>query len=159
MRCIVERFDTDPVARQPQPSVDTIPNCQGEHPPEPVEHLWSFFCIQSKEDLGIAPRPEPVTTQLQVGPQFDEIIDFPIVDHPIPAIRRRHRLVTGGTEIQDRQPPVPQAESSIGRDVDTRIIGPTVGHGVPHPDQQALIQATRSGIFEYAYDSAHTSTQ
>ena len=40
---------------------------------------------------------------------------------------------------------MPQAQSPIGGDIDTRIIGPTMGHGIPHPDQEARVQSARSG--------------
>lgn len=45
---------------------------------------------------------------LQLPPQFDVIINFPVISDPIAPLRTDHRLMAGFSQIDSRQPPVSQ---------------------------------------------------
>jgi hypothetical protein len=66
-----------------------------------MEHLGPFLSVEGEEDFGVAARSEPVTPDLQVGPKLHKIVNFAIVNDPIPSIRRRHGLPPRGAEIED----------------------------------------------------------
>jgi len=50
---------------------------------------------------------KPYPLALQILAQFAEIVDLPVEDDPVAAVRRDHGLVAQGGEIQDTQAPVP----------------------------------------------------
>ena len=43
---------------------------------------------------------------LEITPQFREIEHFSVVNNPISAVGRGHRLVAGGAQIQDTEPSI-----------------------------------------------------
>ena len=55
-----------------------------------------------------------MTEQLQLGPQFDEVIDLAIEDDEESAIGAAHRLPASLAQIENRQPAM--AENRLGVD-------------------------------------------
>ena len=60
--------------------------------------------------------PKLVTRSTQARPEFVGVVDLAVVDNHPTAIRRCHRLMAGGREIDHREPPMaePKPGAFIG---------------------------------------------
>ena len=59
---------------------------------------------------------------LELAPQLDEVVDLAVVGHPQPPVGSGHRLVAGGREVEDLQPPVAQrGRGPAGRGLALRL--------------------------------------
>ena len=87
--------------------------------------------------------------------QLAVIVDFAVEDDHVAPRRRDHRLVAGGREIDDRQPPVPERNPCLGIGPHALVVRPPVGDGVGHAPRNGLERGRRGLERQKASDAAH----
>src|ERR1700722_4743658 len=94
---------------------------------------------------------------LQFLAQFPKIIDFPIENQPMPAIRER--LIGSRIKIKNRQTPMPQSDARAGRVFRTDpypfAVRTAMGDAFRHSPQRMLADGTSMIERDYAGESAH----
>jgi len=142
---IEQRLDAEPVAGGHQSPVAPVPDREGEHAAKLRDRPGTLFREQTEQDLGVGLGVEWAG---EIPAQLAEVVDLPVVDHHVVAVL--HRLVTGGGEIEDRQPCV--AQMSVRRTPDPAVVRTSVVEGRGHPPD--LVRVVR-GPADDANDAAH----
>ncbi len=73
------------------------------------------------------------------------VVDLTVEDEDPPAVRRRHRLVSRGREVDDRQPTVTQGDTRLLVEPASDVVGPAMGDRGRHPVQVAAKVAVPRG--------------
>jgi hypothetical protein len=101
---VIKRLLAEAVAGEDQRFLLAVPQRQGEHADAVLQGLFDAPGLdRGEQGLGIgmaAPRPRQPLAKLHV------IVDLAIVDGHEPSAGRGHRLLAGGGEIEDGEPPV-----------------------------------------------------
>ncbi len=120
---VEQRLDAEPVAREEQHIPVPVPQREGEHAAEAIDAALAPGLPGMDDDLGIAARMEDMAERLQFGNQFLVVVDLAVEDDADRLVFVVKRLLAG-RQIDDRQPPVPQAHA--GLDVQPAFIRPAV---------------------------------
>ncbi len=72
----------------------------------------------------------------QLGAKLGVIVDFAVERQHEAAVGRQHRLVSRGRQVDDRQPAVAKADSRLGVDPQTRVIGAAMRDRARHALEQ-----------------------
>src|SRR5437870_3208863 len=103
---IYERLDTQPVTYKKKLSFAIIPEAKSKHTLDPrYQPLNSPPPVPVNEHLGIGLALEFIALRLKVHAKVSKVINSSIKDNSDRMIRRKHRLASGGAEIEDRQAP------------------------------------------------------
>ena len=108
---VVEQLDSEWIAGENQPPLSRIPDGQAEHAIEAIEHLIAPLLVSVDDDLGVRLRAENVAVAFQFTPEFKEVVDFAIENHPNGFFLIRHGLMTA-RKIDDREPAKAESERS-----------------------------------------------
>ena len=100
---VVERLDTEDIACAYELTSHIIPDCNGEHAAQALEHAHSPFFVAVHDGLGIAFGGEFIARLAQLFAQFLEVIDFPVEGDNYVALSVFHRL-RAAFEVDDGQP-------------------------------------------------------
>ena len=101
---IVQRLDAKDVARQHQLLFTRIPNSNGEHAAQTLEHARAPCLVAMYHRFGVAMRFELVTHALKLGAQLLEVVNLAVERNGYAAIGVLHRL-TAAFQVDDRQAP------------------------------------------------------
>jgi hypothetical protein len=137
-----QRLDAEGIARQEQFPAFAVEHDEGVHAGEAVERLFAPVRIGRDEHLAVGRGAEHVPVALEGLAQLDVIVDLAIEDEHVAAVRRCHRLVGAGVEIDDREPAVQQCE--FGRIGGSGAAVAPIGRepaGVRSPMRQCGIEA------------------
>ncbi len=132
---VVEGLLAEAVARQQQPAAPRIPEGEREHAPQAVHQPVSLLLVEMHQHFRVAARAEGMTLAGQLAAQVLEVVDLTIEDDPDRAILVAQRLRRVRRQIDDRQPPMAEAQAAV--EVHAASVGPAmaqhVGHAVEHP--------------------------
>ena len=106
---VKERLLAQPIASQQELPPAVIPHGEGEHAAQVVEEPGALLLVEVHDHLCVRPRPKAVPPALELGAQFDEVVDLAVQDNPYRAVFIRDGLLAG-REIDDRQTPARQAD-------------------------------------------------
>jgi hypothetical protein len=150
----VQRLLAQPVTAQQQPAVARIPEREREHAVQVVHEGLPAPFVEVQDHLGVARRPERRALALQIASQGGVVVDLAVEDEARPACPE-HRL-RAALEVEDRQPPVGQADPPVRRDEDPLAVGPAVAQRLAHRQQDAIVdRAGRPAVLEDAGEPAH----
>jgi hypothetical protein len=93
-----------------------------------------------------------VAPRFEVAAQLGVIVNFAIVVEHEAAVRGVHRLVPGRRQIDDRQPPVGEADAGVGIDPAPFVIRSAVGDHPRHPLEEVGFESTPT---DQACNAAH----
>ena len=82
------------------------------------------------------------------------IVDFAVEDDDEAAVVREHRLVAGGRQVDDRQPPVAERDPRLGIAPQALVVGPAMRQAAGHGADQRL---ARPPAAPNSRDPAHES--
>jgi hypothetical protein len=102
---VVERLDTEPIAREQQPPRAGVVDRDRPHTVEAGEALLAPFVVGLRHHLGVARACELAAERLQLCAQLAVVVDLAVEDKP-PACAGRERLVAVLGQVDDRQPVV-----------------------------------------------------
>ena len=112
----VERLDAVGVAREEESAALRVPEREGEHPAQLVEHVLATLGPEVEENLRVGVRAEAVARLLEPVADRLVVVDLAVErDHVragVPA--GHHRLGAVGREVDDGEPAVPQPGASVG---------------------------------------------
>ena len=113
---VIQGLDANPVAGEPELAVPTVPQCDGEHPTEPLKACDPplLVCVDDHFGVGVIGSPEMASRRLEVSPDLGVVVYLTVEDHPDRAVFIRHRLISLLREIDDLQPPERETDSSVG---------------------------------------------
>ena len=111
----IKRLDAEGVAGQQQAAPRLVPQGEGEHPDQAVEHGDAQTAIQGQQHLGVAAGVEHLAGRLAFRPQLAVIVDLAVEDDAQGPVGAGHRLRPGLGQVDDRQPAVGQADGAVGR--------------------------------------------
>ena len=151
---VVERLDPEPVARGEQPALVLIPDREGEHAAQMIDGIQIVPVVGGQDGLGIRVAPElPVRTQRLA--QLDIIVDLAIIGQDR-AVGRRHRLVAGRGQVQDRQALMAQPGRAVLRCPGSLVIRPAMRLQPVHQGQPRcqVRHRTARKVYDTA-DAAH----
>jgi len=106
----IERLDSGAIPNQQKTLLEAIPDRESEHSDKTFDRCDSPERIRFQQDLRVARAPELNAVRRELGPNLPEVIDFTVEYGRVATVRRDHRLVSGGTQVDDRQPAMAEAE-------------------------------------------------
>ncbi len=152
VRVEVEGLLAESVARAEERLAARVPDGEGEHADQVVEAALASVLIESEQHLRVRARAEAVALRLEPGAQLEEVVDL-AVEGEHRSGRSHHRLVRLGSEVEDRQAAVAEADTAV--EVDAARIGTTVGEPIGHLVEDARIDAALPVEVDLARDAAH----
>src|SRR5688572_26387233 len=99
---IHDRLLAEAVPREQQRAGPTIPDRDGEHAVKLRHERFPPLIPAVWQDLGVAPRREPVAEPGQLVPQLTEVVDLAVLHGDDTAGLLGHRLMAKG-EVDDRE--------------------------------------------------------
>ena len=154
---VIERLFPEPVARQHQRTLAAIPQREREHSSGTFQRARKSPARNGfEQDFGVGMTP-PGVRRLGVQPAADllVIVDLAVEDHDVALACRKHRLVAGGRQIDDRQPPLRQRDAGLGIRPHAVIVRPAMPEQIGHPPHQGGILPCRSCAAEKTCNSTH----
>src|SRR3990172_5306976 len=112
---VIERLDAEPVARAEEFFLSGIVESKAPHPVQMLDTIGSPGNVRIDNDFGIRLRAKDKALGPKLLPELDIVVDFPVEDYPDILLRIRHRLMAGGGEIDDAQPPPGECEVGLVR--------------------------------------------
>ena len=103
---VIQRLHTHAVARRVKLLALPIPDCKREHAVKALHAVGAPLMVRREDDFGIGLALPRRGAGIEFAAQFEEIIDFPVEHDYIALVARDHRLVAGGRDIDDGEPPV-----------------------------------------------------
>ena len=97
----IEWFDAERVTGQEQSLPSAVPDCEGVHSSEMVDHFGAAIRIHVQEHFGIAAGAEAITFVLQARAKFPVVVDFAVEGNNQTPISSCHGLAAGFGEIND----------------------------------------------------------
>ena len=149
---IVQGLDAYAIAREDQPALPRVPDCEGEHPAQPIHEVDAPLLVPVDEHFGVAGRSEAVSVRLELLAHLGEVVDLAVEDRPYGAVFIRERLVAGG-KIDDAQAPMPQPDPFP--EIETVRVGPAVPDGICHRAEQIRIDQPSGVPRQFACNAAH----
>ena len=99
---VEERLLSQPIAGQQESPLAAIPDRKSEHPAQVLEEPGALLLIEVHDHFRVGPRPKAVPPALELGAQFDEVVDLAVQDNPYRAVFIGNGL-PARIEIDDRQ--------------------------------------------------------
>ena len=131
---VVERLLPETVPDQVEHPLRRVPCGKGEHSGDPGKGgLDPPPGDQREQDLGIGTSPEDLSCRDQLLAQRGVIVDLPVEDDRVSAVRRRHRLVPLGGQVQDGQATEPEGHIASWTGPGACVIGTPMDERRGHP--------------------------
>src|SRR5712691_7689542 len=125
----MQRLLSEAVSCQQQTFSALIPECEREHPTQPLHALGPKLLVQVNDHLSVSAGVEAVATSFQRRAQLWEVVDLPIEDDPNSSV-----LVVDGLmprrQIDDTQPAHAQRGTPLS--VDSFVVRSAVHDGLAH---------------------------
>ncbi len=141
----VERLDAVGITGQEQPLARLVPDGQGEHAPQALQHVPSLQGIEVQQGLGVGTGAEAHALALQVRAQGREIIDLAVVGDDQAPVGAGHGLGRAVGRIDDGQPPVAEAAATVAGPPGSGSVRAPGGHGVADSQHLPLVWRIRRG--------------
>src|SRR5205807_8909878 len=77
---VVQGLDAEPVSREHEAPALRIPQGEGEHAAQLVDEVRAVLLVEVDDDLGVAPRGEPVPLRLEPPLELLEVVDLAVED-------------------------------------------------------------------------------
>jgi hypothetical protein len=107
---VVERLDAECVAGEEEGTLAVVPNSEREHPAQRVEHLRAAVGVQVQQNFRVALAAEGATLAFELASQFTIVVDLAVERDHVAPVGAVHRLRPARREVDDRQPPVSEAD-------------------------------------------------
>src|SRR5207302_1827050 len=120
---VIKRLHAEPVAGEEQRLAVAVPQRKGEHAAEALHAVFAPLLPGVNDDLGVALRKKHVTRARELGDQLLVVVDLAVEDDDDAAVLVEKRLLPG-REIDDREPPVPEAQPRL--EMQAALVGPAV---------------------------------
>lgn len=155
---VVERLDAEGVARREQTAPPGVPDHERVHTAQALDHGRAVAPVEVQQAFRVAGRAEAASLRFKLRPQLAVIVDL-AVEGDVGAQRivvEGHRLGAGIAQIEDRKPPVRQADAPALTQPKPLAIGPARTHCIADDEEFALAHPRRLGpVSEDGYDAAH----
>ena len=152
----VERLDAEGVARQQHAGPGRVPDDEGVHAAQVAHHVRPVALVEVEQHLRVRVGAEFVTLLGQAVAQGHEVVDLAVEGDDEGVLAMGHGLVAGGRRIDDREPPVAEADPAVGGQPVTKIVGAADGHRVPDRRQLRLLDRRGMGaVGQDRDDAAH----
>src|SRR4051794_5445127 len=90
---------------------------------------------------------------VELPAQLAMIVDLPVVGNHPAAVRRSHRLMPLGRQVDDCQPPVRKPYAGVGVDPGAAIVRTAMGEPIDQPLDELRPAASAT---DQTYDTAHS---
>lgn len=131
----IERFDAVGVAREQEGLLAGIPQGEGVHAAQVVEHGFAFFGIKVQEDFGVGFGAEDAALGFETLPKWAVVVDFAIEADDELAVGAGHGLRGAFAEVDDGEPPMAEADALVGGNPFALPVRPPRGHVVAYAAQ------------------------
>lgn len=148
----VEGLDAKRVAGEHDAPLARVPDREGEHPVEAVDHGGAEVFVEVDEHLGVGVRAEGVAP-FEFAAERAEVVDLAVEGDPDGPVLVGHGLVPGGRQVEDGEPPVREADGAV--DVHARVVGAAVPDGVGHRAEEVGGGVTAGVTEDEAGDATH----
>jgi hypothetical protein len=136
-----------------------VRNHDGKHAIEPLEHPLDPVALVEREDhLGVSAGAETIAVALEFGLMVERVVDLAVEEQRGRAVGARHRLVSTGRKVEDRQPV--ETQRGVGNAAAQRqaegsaIVWPAMTNHVRHRPEHAGVGRRPIQVDE-PRDSAH----
>ena len=154
---VVERLLAQPVTRQRERPVLTVPQCQGKHAPRTLERLLDTPGLEGRQQrlgIGMPPPGGRPALLLQLGMQLGEVVDLAVEDQHPPARGRDHGLMACRRQIHDGEASMPQPHAHAIICPCPCVVRSAMMDGLSHLQQQVR-RRTSLARFKISRNSAH----
>ncbi len=148
----VQRLDADVVHRQDQLPGVAIPQGEGVHAAQTVEHRQAALLVEVHQRLGVAARAEDVPLGRQSGVQFEVVVDFAVEDDGDTAVFVEDRLIPA-RHVDDAQAAHPQGDAGGVEEAVT--VRPAMGDARGHGACQGRVEGRASVQVDDASNATH----
>ena len=156
---VIERLFSEAVAGEREAAFLPVPEGEGEHADAALDRRGEPPRFDGGEDhFGVRAAAEPVSRAGKLGAQLGEVIDLTVENDDVATARGAHRLMPGGREIEDREPPETQRQPAFRVGPHPGVVRPAMGERGGHA--RDLILHFGSGpraIFPVSGKAAHLS--
>jgi hypothetical protein len=142
-RGVVERFDADAVAGQPESAAVEVPDREGEHALESLDAVGAPFLVAVHDDFGVGVAAEHVAPAQQFLADGLEVVDLAVEDDLDVAVLVGHGLAAVFGEVDDAQSAVAEGDMVVA--VVAVLIRAAVPDGIGHFRDQLLIPPGKAG--------------
>src|SRR6185369_6613554 len=119
---VVERLDPQAIARQDELAAPRVPDRQREVALDEADEVLAFLLVEVDQGLGVGPGAVAVTPLFEAAPQRRVVVDLAVESDPDGAVLVRHRLPSRGTQVDDGEAAMRQAERLIGAEIEAGVI-------------------------------------
>src|SRR5262249_35402066 len=128
-----QRLDTEPVAREHERARLAVPEPECKHPDGAFDcGLHSPESAGLEQHLGVRIAAHEAAGRLELAPDLAIIVDLAVEGDHVTSVRRRHRLRTAWTEIDAREPALPEGYTALGFHPDFSGVRSAVPQGLDH---------------------------
>src|ERR1700722_11942057 len=156
MLVVVKLFYPKRAASQKTCLLKLVPNCQSEHPLELPNRIRPVTNEHLQYHFGIGMRLEALTFVLELGTERTEVINLAVEGYVVAPVRRRHRLMPGLAQIEDRETGVDQASLPPVRNKYAPVIRASMMHLCLHLEQLCFELFPRKVRVNDSRYAAHT---
>ena len=151
---VVERLDAEEVARAHEALLRRVPDGDGEHAAQLLEHVRAPRLVAVDDGLRVAVRDERVAHRLELGAQLLEVVDLAVERDGHGAVGVLHGLA-GAFEVDDRQ--AAKAHRDVVVHEEALVVGPAVGDAVGHVLDDGLVGLPVVVDRGESHESAHVT--
>jgi hypothetical protein len=152
----VERLDAVGVAGEEHALKARVPDREGVHAAQRVEHRGAAALPEMQQHLGVGLGAEHRALRRELVAQRTVVVDLAVEDDAEPAVGALHRLVGDGAQVDDRQPAMAEADAALGAHPLARAVRSARGHAVARGAQLRRVdRRCVGGVGEDAVDPAH----
>ena len=113
-----------------------VPDCDGEHPAQPLPEAGAPLLVAMHEHLGVAVRPKDVAGPLEFAGELAIVVDLAVLDDDDAAVFAADRLVAAG-QVDDREAPRGDPDPAV--DVHALRVGAAVDERRRHPAEPLAV--------------------
>ena len=151
---VVERLDAEQVARAHEALLRRVPDGDGEHAAQLLEHVRAPRLVAVDDGLGVAVRDKRVTHRLELGAQLLEVVDLAVERDGHRAVGVLHGLARA-LEVDDAQ--AAEAHGDVVVHEEALVVGPAVGDAVGHVLDDGLVGLPVVVDRGESHESAHVT--
>src|SRR5436309_4107613 len=74
----VKRLDSQPVAREQEPLLAPVPDCEGKHPAQVCNAVVSMLLVCVQDHLGVGARSKSVSQRDELFAQVEKVVDLSV---------------------------------------------------------------------------------
>ena len=148
---VIEGLDTEVVPSSEELATFAVPDDEGKHAAQAVDHLVTPLLVAMQDDLGVGLGGEGMSQVDQLAAQFTVVVDLPVHGDGHGGVLVEDGLVAA-LQVDDAQAPKTQSHPPINEM--PLIVGASVGNDVRHPLEHGRFFLGR-GVVDEPSNSAH----